>query len=95
MGYCCGTEDRKGLEDKNAPKDVKLSGNEKEKPVFYMYDEFMMQHRDYNYHTEEGKIKEDLPELREDDFVSPEVPFRIKAIHDYLNENPKENPLLS
>ena len=58
------------------------------KEVFYIYDETMMRHRDHNYQDEEGKAKTDLPKAREDDFISPEVPFRIKAIHDYLNANP-------
>lgn len=64
------------------------------KPVFYMYDEAMMQHQDYNYHDEQGKIKENLPPVREEDFCSPEVPFRIKAIYEYLKSQPESNPLL-
>ena len=65
-----------------------------EKPVFYIYNEGMMLHRDHNYHSEEGKLRQDLPPAREGDFASPEVPFRIKSIHDYLLANPANAPLL-
>ena len=54
------------------------------KAVFYFYDEAMLLHRDHNYHSDEGKLKTDLPEERTDDFISPEVPFRIRSIYEYL-----------
>ena len=64
------------------------------KEVFYIYDETMMQHKDHNYHDEEGKAKTDLPKIRENDFVSPEVPFRIKAIYEYLSADPSPSKSL-
>ena len=64
------------------------TGDKTKKAVFYIYDEGMLEHRDHNYHTEEGKMKEGLDEASEENFISPEVPFRIKAIHDYLASNP-------
>ena len=54
------------------------------KTVFCIYDNRMMLHRDKNYHSEDGKIKQNLSKAREDHFVSPEVPFRIQAIYEYL-----------
>lgn len=35
-----------------------------------------------------------MPEPNKHDFVSPEVPFRIKAIYDYLRTQPESAPLL-
>ncbi len=63
--------------------------------AFYIYDDRMLQHRDTNYHNEsDGKMKTDLPEARVHDFISPEVPFRIQAIHQFLSSFPTEAPLL-
>lgn len=63
--------------------------------MFYIYDDRMLKHRDNNYHDAEGKIRVDLPEERGDDFVSPEVPLRIKNIFNFLSSYPTEAPLLS
>lgn len=57
----------------------------------------MMLHRDHNYHDSQGKAKTDIPINRDtgkQDFISPEVPFRIKAIYDYLSQEPQSDPLL-
>ena len=59
--------------------------------VFYVYNEDMMLHKDENYHSSEtgNLIPEDqlVSENRNpEDFRSPEVPIRIKAIHDYLED---------
>ena len=54
-----------------------------------------MLHRDHNYHSEAGKLKTDLPAGRTEDFISPEVPFRIQAIYDYLRTEPASEPLLT
>ena len=45
-----------------------------------MYDEAMLLHRDHNYHDDDGKLKTEIPEDRQGDFQSPEVPFRIQSI---------------
>ena len=72
---------------------VEAEGNKK--PVFYIYDEAMMQHKDHNYQNEEGKATTTLPEPNKHDFVSPEVPFRIKAIYEHLRAEPASAPLLA
>ena len=58
--------------------------------VFYTYDKEMMKHKDENNHDEDGK-----PILGAESILSPEVPFRIKAIYDYLRTTPADAPLLS
>lgn len=63
--------------------------------VFYIYDARMLKHRDNNYHDADGRIRADLPDERGDDFVSPEVPLRIKTIFNFLSSYPAEAPLLS
>lgn len=62
------------------------------KPVFYTYDEAMLLHMDHNFHDESsGKMRTGgAPNANEEkceqEYASPEVPFRIKAIHDYLQD---------
>ena len=43
-----------------------------------------MLHRDHNHHDEMGQVRQNLPET--DDYISPEVPFRIRAIYDHLQQ---------
>lgn len=63
-----------------------------------------MKHRDENRHDADGKnivVREEpdvdykSPEYLSLELISPEVPFRIKAIYDYLRTTPEDAPLLS
>ena len=80
------------------------SPDEKKTIVFYTYDEEMMKHRDENRHdaygkniviTEEANVDFRSPDYLSLELISPEVPFRIKAIYDYLRTTPVNAPLLS
>ena len=61
------------------------SGGDDQKPVFYIYEESMLLHADHTYHGEDGKMKDSLPDDVLDSYPSPEVPFRIKSIYEYLS----------
>ena len=51
-----------------------------------------MKHKDEDRHDADGKKKQ---VVEGDELMAPEVPFRIKAIYDYLRTYPEEDPLLS
>ena len=63
--------------------------------VFYTFDANMMKHKDENCHDENGKMTplEELSKIPS--FRSPEIPFRIKSIYEYLRTTPANTPLLS
>ena len=51
-----------------------------------------MKHKDEDRHDADGKKRQ---VVEGDELMAPEVPFRIKAIYDYLRTYPEEDPLLS